>query len=430
MAYLPNPNTIVEYNNNATLDAFGKLRVTEPYTLFESKFLDGNLNKVWSTQISGGTLTNNDSLSQLELTITGGTGSYVIHQTLHRILYQSGKSQLILLTGTLSSNANLIQRIGLFENDIISLTIPYEPYNGIFFEKSGDTFSICIAKNGVINRVSQNNWNIDKLNGSGSSMVNLDLSKSQIFLFDFEWLGVGRVRAGFNINGVTYYCHEFMHSNIVSSVYMKTPNLPVRYEIRSIGGTGALNQICATVISEGGRERSGFNNVTPSTYFTVPTQGTIQTAVNHTPLFAFRHIRGKGYSYIKLLYLTLLTLGENPLRWSISLVPPTTIINLSASGNRAIENIVFSSQTETTFENYAFSTTGADSVLNTNISNYIIEEGYISNADKAGTNALTEADNLISLGEEISGGRWVFLLTVQSYGINTLRPTIKFTEIL
>ena len=72
-----------------------------------------------------------------------------------------------------------------------------------------------------------------------------------------QWLGVGRVRVGFNINGVIYYAHYFNNANNLGSVYMSTPNLPVRYEVSSTGGSVTLDQICCTVQSEGGNSQMG-----------------------------------------------------------------------------------------------------------------------------------------------------------------------------
>ena len=96
------------------------------------------------------------------------------------------------------------------------------------------------------------------MDGTGPSGETLDLSKSQILLIDMEWLGVGKVRVGFVIDGIVYYVHEFLHANRdLAGVYMSTANLPVRYEIENIAAAASatdLVQICSSVISEGGFE--------------------------------------------------------------------------------------------------------------------------------------------------------------------------------
>jgi hypothetical protein len=84
-------------------------------------------------------------------------------------------------------------------------------------------------------------------------------TKSQIGFFDYEWLGVGRVRFGFYIDGQPIYCHELLNTNNLSVVYMSTPNLPLRYSIEN-DGTGpaaSLVHICSSVASEGGVNELG-----------------------------------------------------------------------------------------------------------------------------------------------------------------------------
>ena len=107
--------------------------------------------------------------------------------------------------------------------------------------------------------ISQSNWNLDKMDGTGLSGITLDFSKSQIYFFDMEWLGVGRGRYGFFHNGVPIYCHETLNSNVISTVYMSTPNLPIRFSIENdwAGAATTMAQICATVISEGGSDDMG-----------------------------------------------------------------------------------------------------------------------------------------------------------------------------
>ena len=92
-------------------------------------------------------------------------------------------------------------------------------------------------------------------------------------MFDFQWLGVGRVRCGVVHEGKIYYVHQFIHDNITTSTYTTNMNLPIRYEIISTGGHGQLQQICGTAISEGGYNPVGltFSASNNTTYKTVGT---------------------------------------------------------------------------------------------------------------------------------------------------------------
>jgi len=62
---------------------------------------------------------------------------------------------------------------------------------------------------------------------------------------------------GYNINGVTYYVHQFLNANSVTDVYIRSPNQPIRYELRSTGSAGTMKQICCSVQSEGGKVPAG-----------------------------------------------------------------------------------------------------------------------------------------------------------------------------
>ena len=166
-----------------------------------------------------------------------------------------GKSQLTFQSFNFTGyRAGTNKRIGLFDDR-----------NGIFFEQSGDGTLSFVLRNDVSGfvseeRITQNNWNIDKCNGSGISQFNLDITKTQLFTADFQWLGVGRVRVGLVHDGKSVIAHEFYNSNNKPTVYWSNPNLPVRCEIRNYAvavGTDTMDQICATVMSEGGYNEAG-----------------------------------------------------------------------------------------------------------------------------------------------------------------------------
>ncbi len=123
------------------------------------------------------------------------------------------------------------------------------------------------------------------MDGTGPSGITLDPTKAQILWMDFEWLGVGSVRCGFVINGVFILCHTFQNANLITSVYMTTATLPMRYEIISTTALAAsLKQICCTVISEGGYEQASIDHVARRTTIF----NTINTAANFLPIVSIR----------------------------------------------------------------------------------------------------------------------------------------------
>jgi hypothetical protein len=234
-------------------DAFGRLRVSNPVTLFDSqnRYVDG---EQFSSDNSGnGSVTYNPNSSNFTLSVSGN-GDEVIRQAKRVTLYQPGKSLLILNTFAFNTpTANLRQRVGYF-------TVQ----NGIFLEADGTDIYIVkrsyTSGSAVDTRIAQSSWNGDTFDGAGASGITLDVSKTQILWTDVEWLGVGSVRVGFVINGVFYIAHTFHHANILTDVYMTTASLNCRYEITSTGGSGSMKQICSTVISEGGYAPTPPNN--------------------------------------------------------------------------------------------------------------------------------------------------------------------------
>jgi hypothetical protein len=240
MTYIP------EYVN---ADAFGRTRISEPFTLFDNSFRYSDNILKWDTvetNNSGNVAKSfNSAEGVIDLDIGTSAGDQIIRETKKVFPYQPGKSLFILNTFTMGdAQTGLRQRVGY-----------YGANNGIFLEQDDDTIYFVKRNNGTDTRISQSSWSEDKFDGTGGSGVTLDLTKSQIFWVDIEWLGVGSVRCGFVINGTFYTCHIFHHANLTTSTYMTTACLPIRYEITNTTATSSasqMKQICSSVISEGG----------------------------------------------------------------------------------------------------------------------------------------------------------------------------------
>jgi hypothetical protein len=269
--------------SSSSADSFGRLKVAQPLTLFDSshRFSDNGL---WNTLTTNGGAANfNADQGLVDLTVTSSSGSKVIRETKKVFAYQPGKSLLPLNTFVLSpAKTNLRQRCGYFGSE-----------NGAYIELSGSQVSFVLrskASGGIVDTpVVQSSWNgTDKLDGTGPSGITLDLSKAQIFWTDFEWLGVGTVRCGFVINGEFVHCHSFHHANLITSTYMTTACLPLRYEIENLGATASsstMKQICSTVISEGGYEIRGRHG-SVGTAINIPYS--MATAGTYYPIVALR----------------------------------------------------------------------------------------------------------------------------------------------
>ena len=298
--------SVFDNNVEGTLDAFSRLRVSYPTTLIDIRFpgqIDGSANflknNLQISNASSGSYTGTYGNSKLVINALGA--GYYISQTRNYCIYQPGKSLLFMATGILyPGNANYTTRIGYFDN-IIPLTNPLIIRNGLYFEHSGGVYSVNI-KNNTTTTIVQADWNIDKLNGTGLSGLTLDFTKTQLFVMDMEWLGVGRVRFGFYVYGKIQYCHQVTNINILTEPYTNTINLPVCYSIHNSSATATpannFTQICSTVISEGGYSPLGrpFSISTGS-----PTPVAIAANVEEPLLFLRGNVANPNYYHQNII---------------------------------------------------------------------------------------------------------------------------------
>lgn len=239
-------------------DAFGRSRVSEPFTIGDYKHLYAIDPNFIDNVGNGGTVTFNANQASATLATSNDPASYAIHQSKLYHQYQPGKSQLIFSSVVFGTAVtNVTKRTGYFDDR-----------NGIYFEQTGDGTLNWVIRSYVSgapvetgNRIPQSQWNVDPCDGTGPSGFDLDITMTQLVFIDFQWLGVGRVRCGFVHNGSMVVAHEYFHSNNIPTVYISTPNLPVRCEIRNTGATTgtSFDQICASVQSEGGYQEAGID---------------------------------------------------------------------------------------------------------------------------------------------------------------------------
>lgn len=262
------------------VDAFGRVRVSAPYTIFDSQNRYAIDNQFDTSTATGGSTTYLPNESSVRMDVTTSSGSEVVRQTYRCMPYQPGKGLLCLATFVMNSpKTGLRQRVGYFGTQ-----------NGVFLQQADSTVSFVLRSyiSGSVSdarTVNQADWNGDKLDGTGVSGYTLDLTKAQILWMDFEWLGVGSVRCGFIIDGNYIVCHTFENANDITSVYMTTAILPVRYEITNTAATASassMKQICSSVVSEGGYEQTSIEHVARRT--------TTRTSISTTflPLVSIR----------------------------------------------------------------------------------------------------------------------------------------------
>jgi len=269
-------------------DLFGRLKVSEPYTVFDSTHRysqDEDFDDV--VLGAGSTIGIITAESTATLGIGTTAGCSIIRETKRVFPYQPGKALQVFQTFVLNpSKTNLVQRVGYASSE-----------NGIMLELNGSEVNFikrtAISGVGTTILVPQSQWNQDPLDGTGVSGINLDFAKAQLMFTEYEWLGVGCVRVGFvNENGVFHIAHIFNHTNTLDSTYITTASLPCRYEILNTGNVSSastMKQICISVQSNGGYEKVVARDVARRTNSITG----ITSSTNFTPLVSIRLAPGR-----------------------------------------------------------------------------------------------------------------------------------------
>jgi hypothetical protein len=306
-----------EFTDDSLVDAFGRLRVSIPTVKFEAYFVESDRAILMTKkEVGGGSVTRNAITKEMELSVGTATGDRAAYQSREYIHYVPGQSTALKVSSRFDSGtAGCVQRFGLYDDD-----------NGLFFELDGTTLYTVIRSkvsgSVVDTKVSQSNWSVDPLDGSGPSGQTLDITKQQILYLDYQWLGAGRVRFGFSVDGVTYICDERYHANIVSNIYMQTGSLPVRSEIINTSVTAQAKTLywaCCSVYNEGTID-SAVSQHTAN-------RGTDTINVNSsgfTPLISLRLKAANNRGTIVPDQTTLLSTSNTDILWEIVVNPTLT----------------------------------------------------------------------------------------------------------
>lgn len=401
---VPIANDVYSTANDYTRDAFGKLRTTFPTTLLDNKFPSGagttqyesnNMMDCYkSTTVGGGTASATFGNSKVILTVSGQATQQ--SQSRKYCVYQPGKSMLILLSGIITNSSNtagITTRLGYFDNS-----------NGLFFQydTSSSTISVGLRNNNTNTLIEQSNWNIDKMYGTGMSGITLNFEKAQLFVIDFEWLSVGRIRFGFYIFGRINYCHQITNLNELTNPYMLSPNLPTRYEISSTtGASGTLTQICSTVISEG-----GYTPIGRAFSVSTPTNPAISVSTTETAIIAITGISTYNHENILPTSFTIMdTDNNNGFLYRLRLYLSPTGASSPLSG-ATLSNVDNNSVVR-------YSYTG----LTIPTGSIIVDQGYFYGRGIVSFNSLSDVfTNIIQITSNIDNVCDVLLLTAQKTG--------------
>ena len=198
---------------------------------------------------TGGSAVHNDVRSEVVLTVDGAVaGSKVVRQTKTVQRYIPGRTaEASFAFRFTDTEAGIRKRIGMFDDQ-----------NGLFLEQMGDELAFVIRSNAsgsvVDTRITQANWNQNKLDGTAVNGVTLDPTMRQIVLFEYEWYGAGIAELKFVIDDHPISVHKQFHGNRQELPWMGTPFVPFRCEIENVSatiGTHSLHQSSNSFMLEG-----------------------------------------------------------------------------------------------------------------------------------------------------------------------------------
>lgn len=228
------------------LDAAGSLTVAQK-NILGNYVQDVNNLPYLLDRRQGGTGSQVYNQGEVSLSVSANN-DYALSQSFQVHPYFAGKSQRVEMTfDNMGIEAGVIKKVGYFDSDRVA------PYNtsldGFYLEMDGTTYNIVIANanTGLEIRIPKANWD--------NQTDVLDLSKFSVMTMDFLYLGGSSVRFFFKIENKGFVLfHTYNHANVVNGTIVSSPNLPVRWEIRSTGGAGSFKQVCASVNSSGQRD--------------------------------------------------------------------------------------------------------------------------------------------------------------------------------
>ena len=339
---------LIVRSDNPGIDAFGHLRVSLPQALFAvlSQYDAEPLAMESGFTGTGVTPAHVDDLRMCQLSAGAGTGTSYI-QSYAYWSYQPGRSQRIDMTGR-------------FGTPVAGVTTDYgyfDAANGIFYRQDGINgvqWAVRSSTSGgaVDTVVGQADWNLDKLDGNGPSGLSLDPTKVFLMTIDLEFLGMGRVRVGFNIGGQVFYVHEFLHTNLATVPYMQTATLPLQVLLTATSTAAPAEAFFkgALVSSEGGLLKElGFIFATPERTVTAA-DGVRMHLLSLRPKTLFNGLTNREFYITNSLEL-LLTTGAKSVFWELvvganfSVAPTWSDVNTDFSGTEISTGGTFSNLT-------------------------------------------------------------------------------------
>ena len=408
----PGPPYATLFADSANIDAFSRLRVSNPTGLFASQCQYDTEPLVYEGGATGTGVApaQNADTRMVALAATAGTGTSFL-QSYEYIPYQPGKSQLVFLTGLLGPGvAGVTKDAGLFSLN-----------NGLFYRQNGVNGLQFIRRtktSGVVvdNPVNQSAWNLDPLNGHGPSGLTLNPNAVFILVLDAQFLGMGRVRIGFDINGVIVWAHEFLNANVLAVPYVQSLTLPIQLLVTATGSVAGASMFfkCASVSSEGGVEDD------KAIFFSTPEQSVTAGMFTRTHILSLRPLTTfnglPNRTFLRAVSIEILVTGANPVLYELAIgctftAPPTwTPVNTTYSS------------TESTATVGTLNTVGV-----------VLQSGYIASGSsfKGAIDAQMQARTPLTLDRSgaVRANGTLSVIVSGLTGTSATRATVNFAEV-
>ncbi len=211
--------------------AFGELMVAQPIPQagwnFTYNINSGMVNSNYSGTAS---ISQSGGMAVLQTGTTSGSSGYI--ETIDVLRYVIGVGGLVRFSAIFTSGVTGGKQL-----------IGYgDATDGFFFGYNGSSFGVLRRRNGSDTWIAQTSWNIDKMDGSGISGVNLNPALGNVYQIQFQWLGYGAISFGIEnpSTGELILIHRIQYANANTLPSIFNPSLPLSARINNSGTTSNI----------------------------------------------------------------------------------------------------------------------------------------------------------------------------------------------
>lgn len=411
-----NPNGALRVQLPTVTDMTNRLRVANLNKILENVWQYDLQPRSWSTRLTGsGTVSGpgQKDPAYAQMATTTASGDKAELRTKRFLVYQPFRTHVITMAMILGEGkTNLVKRFGQYTN-----------FNGWYFEQNGTSeFYVGYRNNsfeatGTIDtRIERANWNVDRLDGTGPSGLNIStlLNNALTFVIEYVWHGTQGIRFEIEYFDKLYPVHEVVWSATEEKPFARSALLPLNYEIENTGAVATSSTMYVGPASfniEGGEERAGlrFSRGNRPTEAVTATSTTVPNYIfGIRPKLQINSINNRG-SITPLAYQIF---SDADIYYEIQLQAIPT--------NGTWTSIGATSITEYSFDFTTLSTEG-----------YTIASGYVQGSNNRSGNIANSFEDLETVEIDTLNSNAQLAIVVRAYKISSnaeVRASIKWKE--